>query len=51
MSSAQFLEKMKAKKVLAIPVDASRVRMVTHLDVSRADIERAVVVAREVMEA
>jgi threonine aldolase len=51
LSSAEFLEKIKARKVLAVPVDAKRVRMVTHLDVNRADVERAAVVVGEVMEA
>jgi threonine aldolase len=50
MTSAVFLEKIAARKVIAIPVDASRVRMVTHLDVTRDEIERATVIVREVME-
>jgi threonine aldolase len=40
-SSADFLADLRARGVLAVPVDADRVRMVTHLDVARADIEHA----------
>jgi threonine aldolase len=48
-SSAEFLKKLADKRVLAVPVDAERVRMVTHLDVSRADIEQAAGIVRSVM--
>ena len=41
LSSAEFLQKVSAQGVLAVPVDEFRVRMVTHLDVSRGDIEKA----------
>ena len=41
LSSADFLTQIAARGVLAVPVDADRVRMVTHLDVSRSDIEKA----------
>jgi threonine aldolase len=41
VSSADFLARLAARGVLAVPVDGERVRMVTHLDVSRADIEKA----------
>ncbi|HEX4999811.1 MAG TPA: GntG family PLP-dependent aldolase [Terriglobia bacterium] len=51
MSSASFLERIAARKVLAVPVDETRIRMVTHLDVNRADIERAAATVREVLEA
>ena len=40
-SSAVFLEQIRERGVLAVPVDNDRVRMVTHLDVDRADIEKA----------
>lgn len=40
-SSSVFLEQIREQGVLAVPVDDDRVRMVTHLDVDRADIERA----------
>lgn len=41
LSSADFLARLASRGVLAVPVDGERVRMVTHLDVSRADVERA----------
>jgi threonine aldolase len=41
LSSADFLARISTRGVLAVPVDAERVRMVTHLDVTRADIEKA----------
>ena len=39
------------RDVLAVPVDADHVRMVTHLDVTRADIEAAASAVEHVMEA
>jgi threonine aldolase len=50
MSSAEFLESLKARGVLALPVDASSVRMVTHLHVDRGDIENAISAVSEVMK-
>jgi threonine aldolase len=41
LTSAEFLSRLATRNVLAVPVDAERVRMVTHLDVSRSDIETA----------
>ena len=41
MTSAEFLAKIASAGVLAVPVDAHRIRMVTHLDVGRGDIEKA----------
>ena len=41
LSSTDFLSRLAAQNVLAVPVDADRVRMVTHLDVSRAQVEAA----------
>jgi threonine aldolase len=49
-SSAEFLQALSKRGVLGVPVDSERVRMVTHLDVGRADIEKAVGVIREVMK-
>jgi threonine aldolase len=40
-SSSVFLDQIREQGVLAVPVDNDRVRMVTHLDVDRADIEKA----------
>jgi threonine aldolase len=41
LSSAEFLARLAEQNVLAVPVDAERVRMVTHLDLTRADVEMA----------
>jgi threonine aldolase len=51
LSSTQFLQKLADRKVLGGPVDTRRVRMVTHLDVDRTDIEQAVRVVGEVIGA
>jgi len=40
-TSTEFLKRLLQRKVLGGPVDTRRVRMVTHLDVGRADIETA----------
>jgi threonine aldolase len=40
-SASEFLTQIAAQGVLAVPVDAHRVRMVTHLDVTRSDVEAA----------
>ena len=50
-SSTQFLKKLAERKVLGGPVDARRVRMVTHLDVDRVDIEQALRIIGEVIGA
>ncbi len=42
LSSTEFLQRLAQRKVLGGAVDAARVRMVTHLDVDRRDVERAV---------
>ena len=39
LAAKPFLEKLAQRKVLGGPVDARRIRMVTHLDVDRGDIE------------
>ena len=41
VTSTEFLIGLRERGVLAGPVDGRRVRMVTHLDVDRADIEEA----------
>jgi threonine aldolase len=41
LDSAQFLKQLSGRNVLGGPVDRRRVRMVTHLDVGRADLEQA----------
>jgi threonine aldolase len=50
MGSAKFLEALKQRGVAALPVDASRVRMVTHLHVDRAAIDAAIAAVSEVMK-
>jgi len=50
-SSGDFLKALSERGVLAVPVDNERVRMVTHLDVNRQDIEKAAEVVREVVSA
>jgi threonine aldolase len=47
LSSAEFLSKIASNGVLAVPIDAHRVRMVTHLDVTRQDIETAATIVGE----
>jgi threonine aldolase len=49
LASGQFLQQLSARQVLGGPVDARRVRMVTHLDVDRSDIEQALRVIGEVV--
>jgi threonine aldolase len=49
LSSADFLAQIGARGVLAVPVDADRVRMVTHLDVNRDDVGRAADVVASVV--
>ena len=41
LSSSEFLSRLAQRCVLAVPVDQERVRMVTHLDVTRQDMEEA----------
>jgi threonine aldolase len=49
LSSAEFLTQLASRGVLAVPVDAHRVRMVTHLDVTRREIENAADVVASVL--
>lgn len=49
LSSAAFLAELSRRKVLGVPVDAERIRMVTHLDVDRKDVEQAVETIREMV--
>ena len=48
MTSGDFLAALAKRKVLAVPVDGARVRMVTHLDVNRTGVENAAAAVREV---
>ena len=49
VSSAELLQRLAERKVLAVPVDGERIRMVTHLDVTRQDIEAAADAVRSAM--
>ncbi len=49
MSSFEFLEKLKEKKVLALPFSDKRVRFVTHKDIDDKDIEKGIKAIREVL--
>jgi threonine aldolase len=49
LSSTEFLQKLAQRKVLGGAVDARKIRMVTHLDVDRRDIERAVRIIAQVV--
>jgi threonine aldolase len=48
-SSGDFLNKLREHSVLAVPVDHERVRMVTHLDVNRNDVEKAAAIVEQVI--
>jgi threonine aldolase len=48
-SSSDFLKALASRNVLAVPVDDSRVRMVTHLDVTRTDVEKAAEAVADVL--
>jgi threonine aldolase len=48
LSSADFLATCSDRGLLAVPVDADRVRMVTHLDVNRADMDKAAEIVESV---
>jgi threonine aldolase len=48
-SSGDFLKTLAGRGVLAVPVDNDKVRMVTHLDVDRNDVEKAAAVVKEVL--
>jgi threonine aldolase len=49
LSAGEFLSQIKSRDVLAVPVDRDRVRMVTHVDVSRADVENAADIVASVL--
>jgi threonine aldolase len=49
LSSAEFLETIARHQVLGLPVDAERIRMVTHLDVDRSDVDIAVGIIAEAL--
>jgi threonine aldolase len=49
LSAADFLAELSRRKVLGVPVDAEKIRMVTHLDVDRKDVEKAAATIREML--
>jgi threonine aldolase len=51
LSSDEFLVCLARENVLGVPVDAERVRMVTHLNVDRSDIQTAVQTIGEILNA
>jgi threonine aldolase len=50
LSSAEFLAELKRRGVLGVPLDQENIRMVTHLDVDRSDVEKAAATIREFVE-
>ena len=48
--SDSFLSELESRGVLAVGVDRQRIRMVTHLDVTRNQVEQAMGVITEVVE-
>ena len=50
LSSADFLAELARRKVLGVPVDAEKIRMVTHLDVDLKNVEEAVETIREMLK-
>lgn len=50
MTSSEFLEALRERRILALPVDAARVRMVTHLHIDSAGVEAAVGAVTEVLK-
>jgi threonine aldolase len=51
LSSGEFLKRIARYQVLGVAVDAERVRMVTHLDVGRSDVETAIGLIGEALRA
>jgi threonine aldolase len=51
LGSAEFLETIARHGVLGVPVDGERIRMVTHLDVDRADVETALGIIAKALRA
>jgi hypothetical protein len=41
MDSDTFLQKLADRKVLALPINAKTIRIVTHKDIDDDDVERA----------
>lgn len=48
VTTTQFSDQLKERNILANGIDATHMRMVTHLDITREDCERAVEVTNEI---
>ncbi|HMX30301.1 MAG TPA: low specificity L-threonine aldolase, partial [Blastocatellia bacterium] len=51
LTTAQFSAELKARGVLANGINPREMRMVTHYDVSRDDIEQTLKIANEILKA
>jgi threonine aldolase len=49
MSALELTRRLREEGVLALAIGETKVRMVTHLDVNRADIERTIDVIGEIL--
>ena len=49
MTADQFCERLEQRGASMVPMGIGRVRAVTHLDVNRADIERAIEIIKSVV--
>jgi threonine aldolase len=49
MQSPEFISDLRKRNILVLPVDDIRVRMVTHLELDRAAIDRAIEAVSEIM--
>jgi threonine aldolase len=50
MSSSYFIGELKKRDILALPVDAVRVRMVTHLEIDSSAVDKAIEAASEIVK-
>jgi len=50
MTTAQFSAELKSRGVLANGVNAREIRMVTHYDVDREQIERTLQIVQEILK-
>jgi hypothetical protein len=49
MQSPEFISELRKQNILLLPVDDIRVRMVTHLELDRAAIDRTIESVSEIM--
>jgi threonine aldolase len=50
LSSADFLAALAKRGALGVPIDQEKIRMVTHLDVNRSEVEQAAAGVRRLVE-